>query len=105
MIYFDSNLRNVDSLVSAAIEVDLIEPVRTAAMDATKRRRHEGGFSVQEGVSAALVSEFRMHCASGNRTLYGLTIFSESTKEYTDGMSSELEAESREYNSYTKLAK
>ena len=29
----------------------------------------------KESVSAALVSESRMHCASGNPTLYGLNNF------------------------------
>ena len=36
MIRSDSALRNVDSLVLAAIELDLIELVRTAAGDATR---------------------------------------------------------------------
>ena len=70
-----------------------------------QRRRHGGGLSVQESVSAALVSEFRMHCASGNQILYGLNIFCKSTGEYTDRISPELEVESREYTSYTDLAR
>ena len=66
-------------------------------MVATKRGRQEEGFSVQERVSAALVSKSRMHCASVIELGMVSTISRESTGECANRMRSELDAESQEY--------